>query len=528
MHLFDFKSLAGQLIVSCQPVPDGAMDQAPIVAAMACAALAGGATALRIQSADHVRAVRQTCKAPIFGLVKRDLVDSPVRITALLEDVDALVDAGADVVAIDATQRKRPVSIAALVERIHARGAIAMADCSCLDDARAALALGVEIIGSTMSGYVGDVVPEGPDLELVRAMRALGTGFVIAEGRYNTTQQAAQAIESGAHAVVVGTAITRTEVVTRWFADAVAQAQIRHAESVHPTVLALDIGGTKTLVALVQNGNVIEEVTAPTLPNATADDWLNQALHLAAAWKGRYQAVAAGVTGLVVDGHWGPINRATLNFTSGYPLVDQMQALFKVPAVAYNDAQAAAWAEHRFGAGRQQNTVYLTVSTGIGGGIVMNGQLWTGRHALAGHFGVMRIDSATGDPSQFLEDTIAGRWMAEQARAHLGPDANAKTVFAAERGQQPWASDLIALSAQRVSVLCSNIQKMLAPDYIVLGGGIGLAEGYLHRVNQFLSSEHPALAPRVVRATLGVQAGVIGVADLAAQSIHQSKTRRTQ
>ena len=219
----DFKTLDKGLIVSCQPVKGGAMDRAEMVVGFALAALDGGAAALRIESADYVAAVRAATDRPIIGLVKRDLADSPVRITPWIEDIDALAQAGADIIAYDATQRLRPAPTRALVERIHAHGRIAMADCSILTDAEQALSEGADVVGSTLAGYTGPVEPTEPDLDLVAAMRRL-TPHVVAEGNIRTPAQAQQALIAGASMVVVGSAITRPEYVTSWFRSALDTA----------------------------------------------------------------------------------------------------------------------------------------------------------------------------------------------------------------------------------------------------------------------------------------------------------------
>lgn len=217
------EKLKGHLIASCQPVDDGPMDRPDIVAAMALAALAGGARALRIEGLDNLKAVRAVTTAPIIGLIKRDFDDSPVRITPFVQDVVDLINAGADIIAVDATARTRPTPVAHLYDAIRSKGAMAMADCSDLAEGQSAAEMGFDVLGSTMSGYTGQVAADGPDLELVRGLSALGK-FTVAEGRYHRPDQAADGIAAGADAVVVGSALTRIEHATGWFADAVHKA----------------------------------------------------------------------------------------------------------------------------------------------------------------------------------------------------------------------------------------------------------------------------------------------------------------
>lgn len=210
------------LIASCQPVDGGAMDSPEIVAAMAAACVAGGAVGLRIEGIANLTAVRKVVNVPIVGIVKRDLADSPVRITPFLQDIDDLYHAGADIIAFDGTDRLRPTTIDACVERIHALGAMSMADCSTLAEGLYCHNLGVDLIGSTMSGYTGGDVPAEPDLQLVRDLTAHGCR-VMAEGRYNTPELAGVAIENGAYAVTVGSALTRLEHIVGWFVGAIKQ-----------------------------------------------------------------------------------------------------------------------------------------------------------------------------------------------------------------------------------------------------------------------------------------------------------------
>lgn len=213
--------LAGGVIVSCQPVSGGPMDRPEIVAAFALAALDGGAAGLRIEGIENLRAVRAVTDAPVIGLVKTEIADSPVFITPRADLARALAEAGADIVALDATDRPRPAPLADIVAAIRGAGALAMADCATAEDGVRARALGCAVLGSTLSGYTGGAVPAGPDLALVARLAEIG-GFVMAEGRYHAPADAAAAIRAGADAVTVGSAITRPEHVTGWFAAAVA------------------------------------------------------------------------------------------------------------------------------------------------------------------------------------------------------------------------------------------------------------------------------------------------------------------
>ena len=214
------RRLTSGLIVSCQPVDHGPMDDDDVVVRFARAALAGGAEGLRIEGAGRLAKVRNALPdALIIGIVKRDLADSPVRITPLREDVQGLAEAGADIIAVDCTERVRPVAVEELISLINQLGKVAMGDCSSLAEAKHAYASGAAVVGTTLSGYTGGPVPSEPDFDLLHTM-CIHFPRVMAEGRFNTPAHCAEARQIGAWAVTVGTAITRTEVVAEWFATA--------------------------------------------------------------------------------------------------------------------------------------------------------------------------------------------------------------------------------------------------------------------------------------------------------------------
>ncbi|WP_114948565.1 putative N-acetylmannosamine-6-phosphate 2-epimerase [Microvirga calopogonii] len=500
------ESLRGGLVVSCQPVPGGPFDDPEAVVRFALAAQNAGARGLRIEGAVNVAAVAAACSIPIIGLIKRDLAETPVRITPWIEDVIALAEAGAAIVAFDATDRPRPVAVPTLIETIHARGCVAMADIATIAEARNASALGADLIGTTMSGYT-DVgpPPRMPDIRLV--WKACGLGKpVLAEGRYNEPRLAAAAIRAGATAVVVGSAITRPEHITQWFVDAITG----EAAPTRP-VLAIDIGGSKTAVALVVENRILERRQVPTRPADGAEAWLQAAADVARDWRGQYGGVAAAVTGLIRDGIWTAVNPATLPVPADFPLVSRLGELFGSPVLALNDAQAAAWGEYRFGAGRGRDLIFLTVSSGIGGGSVIGGELLSGSGGLAGHVGQIPVP-VPGQHYHRLEDLASGFAIAAEARA-AGHDADAKQVFAAMAAGESWAEDIVAEAVDHLAMTLPGLQALLDPQVMVIGGGVGLAAGFLLRLEAALSRFPPALRPSLASALLGADAGLLGAAD---------------
>jgi len=190
---------------------------------IAQSAAAGGAVGIRAQGLDDIRLIHETVRLPQIGLWK--VGHGGVFITPTLEHALAVVAAGAEVVAIDGTRRPRPdgLSLEETIKAIHDRtGALVMADAGSLADGIAVQDAGADIVGTTLSGYTDERREiDGPDLELVAQLVGQLTLPVFAEGRIHTPNQASAAIDAGAFAVVVGTAITHPRTITSWFAAAV-------------------------------------------------------------------------------------------------------------------------------------------------------------------------------------------------------------------------------------------------------------------------------------------------------------------
>lgn len=214
-------NLKGKLIVSCQAYMGEPMRHPETMAQMARAAELGGAAAIRCQGLSDIAAIKGRVEIPVLGLWKEG--HEGVYITPTLRHARACIAAGADVVALDATGRPRPDG-RTFEETVDAlRGeTLIMADCACMDDVRRAVAAKVDIISTTLAGYTDDrPKTDGSDLDFVReAVAEAGDIPVFCEGRIHTPQQAREAMDAGAFAVVVGTAITHPTSVTGWFCDA--------------------------------------------------------------------------------------------------------------------------------------------------------------------------------------------------------------------------------------------------------------------------------------------------------------------
>ncbi|MBB4039255.1 putative N-acetylmannosamine-6-phosphate epimerase [Microvirga flocculans] len=215
----------GALVVSCQARADNPLHGPVHMAAMARAAEAGGALGLRANGAEDVAAIRAVTALPIIGIAKVWDERFPVYITPGFAQAAGIAAAGADIVGLDATPRPRDGEpVERLIGRIRSElGKEVFADIATLDEGRAAHAHGATYVATTLSGYTEETASrktKGPDLELLSALVAAVAAPIVAEGRFDTPELVAEAFRRGAHAVVVGTAITNPREITRKFVQA--------------------------------------------------------------------------------------------------------------------------------------------------------------------------------------------------------------------------------------------------------------------------------------------------------------------
>ncbi len=221
------ESLKGKLIVSCQALPHEPLHSSFIMGRMALAAKEGGAYGIRANTKEDIAEIQARVDLPVIGIVKRDYEDSKVYITPTMKEINELMEVKPDIIALDATHSLRPGgrTLDEFYREIRKSypEQLLMADCSTVEEALHADQLGFDFIGTTLVGYTDqsrDLKIESNDFEIIRQIVAKVKHRVIAEGNINTPEKARRVIELGAFSVVVGSIITRPQLITKSFAEA--------------------------------------------------------------------------------------------------------------------------------------------------------------------------------------------------------------------------------------------------------------------------------------------------------------------
>lgn len=221
------EQLKGKLIVSCQALPHEPLHSSFIMGRMALAAKEGGALGIRANTREDIKEIQSQVDLPVIGIVKRDYEDSQVYITPTMKEVDELMEVKPEIIVVDATGAVRPggLTLDDFYHQIRDKypDQLLMADCSTVEEALHADELGFDFIGTTMVGYTpqskNDKI-EANDFEIIRKILAGAKNRVIAEGNINTPEKAKRVVELGVFSVVVGSIITRPQLITKSFAEA--------------------------------------------------------------------------------------------------------------------------------------------------------------------------------------------------------------------------------------------------------------------------------------------------------------------
>ena len=224
------ESVRHQLIVSCQALPEEPLHSSFIMGRMALAAKEGGARGIRANTPEDIAEIQKMVDLPIIGIVKRDYPDCPVRITPTLREVEELMAVGPEVIATDATCRLRPdgKTLDQFYREVRQRypNQKLMADCATLEEMLHADQLGFDFIGTTLVGYTQESAGqkiESEDFRLIRELLERVKRPVIGEGNINTPEKVKRVMDLGVYSVVVGSAITRPQLITRSFTEVLEQ-----------------------------------------------------------------------------------------------------------------------------------------------------------------------------------------------------------------------------------------------------------------------------------------------------------------
>jgi N-acylmannosamine kinase len=273
-------------------------------------------------------------------------------------------------------------------------------------------------------------------------------------------------------------------------------------------ILTLDIGGTKLASALFDGTHLLERQQIATPSDRSPEHLLNTCLELLRPHLSHASVLRVAATGFVANGVVRAVGNDILHgWDDGVNVAGWLENTTGLQTKVLNDADAAAWGEFKLGAGRGcQHFAFITVSTGIGGGLVLNSQLYTTPHGLHAEFGNILTDSGTP-----LEHLASGTALDALAKDHGW--SGAREVVARATNGEELATILLEDSALRVARLLANLRVLLGIEKVAVGGGLGLASGYVERMQADLQKfGAPWSGLEVVRAELGVNAGLIGAA----------------
>lgn len=220
------EDLKGALIVSCQALEHEPLHSSFIMGRMAKAAFEGGAKGIRANTVEDILEIKKNVDLPIMGIIKKDYDNSKVYITPTMDEVDALVGAKVDIIAMDATENTRPSGKSTKEFFAEVRGKypeqLFMADCSTLEEMIEADKMGFDFVATTLVGYTEQskhLKVEKNDFEIIREALKLIKKPIIAEGNIDSPQKAKRVLDLGCYGVVVGSSITRPQLITKKYTD---------------------------------------------------------------------------------------------------------------------------------------------------------------------------------------------------------------------------------------------------------------------------------------------------------------------
>jgi predicted NBD/HSP70 family sugar kinase len=532
------QELRGKLVVSCQAAPGDPLEDTETIRRIARSVAGGGAAGLRINSPEHIAAIRQESTLPIIGIQKRYHGET-IHITPDFASAAALAAAGASIIALDCTARVWPDGDPwrVLIERIHRQLKLpVMADVATIEEALAAAAAGADMVGTTLNGYTkGTRNNHFFSWPLLAAMVQQIPVPVAAEGHISSPEEARQALSMGAWCVIVGSAITRPGTIAAKFVRAISP------ERAAALAIGVDIGGTSIKAGLVDpDGDVTLATQVPTEATGGRDviaASLCQAVQqvLSAAQSQGLQPAGLGIASAgAINAQDGSVFAATDNLPgwAGFQLRAFVEDRFRLPVWVVNDAHAAVLAELHFGLGRSlSDFVAITIGTGIGGGVVCGRKLLSGRHGFAGSIGHHVIHEGgrqcncgrRGCLEAYVSTAALIREFEERGGSIPDPLPNDLAGLTLQINQLASTGASAAVGAYQALATylaegIANIFNLFDPEAVLISGGLveGQPQFVLSVAEQVAALLHfgSKRKPCVKAATAGRLAGVQGAATL--------------
>lgn len=526
-------SIKGGIVVSCQAHEEDGLYGPENMALMAKAAELGGAVGIRADDPNHIAAIHRTVKLPIIGIYKEDVEGYETRITLNMDRVKAIYEAGSSIIALDVTNRPHPYGTTGLemIKQIKEQfGCLVMADISTFEEGVAAAEAGADLVATTLSGYTSySPHMEGPDYALVKRLAQTVKVPVICEGRIASPEHARRLLRMGAHAIVVGSMITRPMWITKQYAEAMKQT----VRAMTGCAYALDIGGTKIAASIVSGaGQLLVGPIKASCPQDSRDSVVAACLALLRQLSQRSEAsslrpIAVGVSTGGTISRDGRVLYATSSIPDwqGCPLREIIAKEMGLPVVVCNDGNCAAVAEARLGSGAAcESTLCLTVGTGLGGGVVMNSELVCGSERMAqcfGHMVVCRDGRRKGENAGAAESYVSGQALCELYNERV--EAAKRAASGKEVGERAEAGEAEAVACVKemgewLGVALASMCACLNPEVVCIGGSVAdLGELFLAPVREsFKQNAFVTIKDTpIVKARFGNDAGVVGAALLA-------------
>ncbi|MDE9451909.1 ROK family protein [Aliiroseovarius sp. Z3] len=288
------------------------------------------------------------------------------------------------------------------------------------------------------------------------------------------------------------------------------------------TGFAVDLGGTKIAAAAIENGTVTDVLVRRTDGNAGPLKLVSELADISRqiGFKDGDPIGVAVAGRLDAKGLWSAVNKSILTDLDEQPLAEKLGQHLGSGVVALNDTQAAAIGEYRYGAAKCTGAAaYLTVSTGISAGVVLNGVPLQSPNGLLGHVGFMTSRHGTrrcGSGRTGTFESIASGRAIEAKATELGfGSITSERIFECAASREEWAQQLIEESSAAIAELCANLAASMGIERVVLGGGVGLAPGYLELVKTHLLDEPALFRPEIVHSGLGKHSALFGALSVA-------------